>query len=85
MKSPIDLEELEKDKTRLLELALGFECAAESENCVVAGMQAYVEAFRRGPVDPETLRRLRVYNEAKANMKQFQEDAAAIRNILKRV
>lgn len=67
---------------RLRELCEGWEAAAEAEAAVVAALEPYRLRFSEGDRQPETMRRLRVLNEARRNHDNFWRDAIALRWLL---
>lgn len=56
----------------------GLLCSADAEQMVMDGFEKHVEAFDAGDRSDATMRRLRVYNEARANKNTWRRQADAI-------
>ena len=62
----------------LAEIAEGREAAADAEQFVIDGLQPFVDRFlNQDDRSPEVMRRLRVYNDAKANQRWARKESAA--------
>ena len=62
-------------------MADGLDMAAEAEVLVIDGLEKYVTLFQADDRDTETMRALRVYNEAKSNHRRFVNEACALRTL----
>jgi hypothetical protein len=65
-------------RERLEEMFAGRLCAADAEQMVMDGFEKYVKLFHEGDRSDSTMRRLRVYNEARANKNDMRKEADAI-------
>jgi hypothetical protein len=70
------------DREILSDIAAGYESAAYAETFVMEGLKPDVEKFHANDRDETTMRRLRVYNEARGNFERMVREAAAIRHAL---
>lgn len=66
----------------LTEIAEECEAAAAAEQLVIDGFQADVDRFLADDRDPTTMRRLRIYNDARTNRRWAAKQALAARYAL---